>query len=231
MLFRTKSGASRITFLMGLPDNSPEAKVLIRLIDWSAKETDRMLRAMRKPALPRAEGELGAAVAMARNTSAVAEVARVLRVDTGQARRLLARCRDAAAALASEADLIEIVSTARRDREAAAGEQNSVTELEAAIVHCAAEATVREQELRAVVQADEMVQIIRSTCKKHGFTPTVQDEEVLLAAVGAIAGSDVIKSMIKRWVQEGSINIAPADINAVRDELEREVAEFMKTRQ
>jgi predicted S18 family serine protease len=120
MFFGTKSGASKITDRMGLPGRSPEAKVLIRLIDWSAKETDKMFQAMRKPVLPKTEGELGAAIAMARNASALAEVARVLHVEPEKARQLLARCRDAAAALASEAGLTEIVATATRDREAAA---------------------------------------------------------------------------------------------------------------
>jgi hypothetical protein len=119
MFFATRSSASKITDRMGLAARSPEAKVLIRLISWSEKQTDEMLRAVRKPALPKTEGELGAAVAMARNASAVAEVGRVLQIDLEKARQLLARCRDAAADLASEEGLTEIVMTAARDRAAA----------------------------------------------------------------------------------------------------------------
>jgi hypothetical protein len=118
MFFGTPSGASKIIDRMGLPVRSPEAKVLIRLIDWSAKQTDKMFQTMRKPAPPKAEGELSAAISMARNASATAEVARVLHIEPEKARTLLVQCREAAAAMASEAGLSEIADIATRDRNA-----------------------------------------------------------------------------------------------------------------
>jgi hypothetical protein len=118
MFFRSQNWASKVTDRTGLSARSREATVLHRLILWSAKQTDEMLRVARGLALSKAEGELGAAIAMARNASAVAEVGRVLRIEPAKAHQLLWQCRDAAASLACEEGLLEVAAAAARDREA-----------------------------------------------------------------------------------------------------------------
>jgi len=118
MFFRSENWATKITARMGLHARSPEAKVLSRLILWSEKQTDQILRAMGKPSLPKERAALEAAVAMARNATAVAEVGRVLRIDLDEAAKFLRRCRDAASYLALDADFVDIVMTAARDRSA-----------------------------------------------------------------------------------------------------------------
>jgi hypothetical protein len=109
--------------------------------------------------------------------------------------------------------------------------QNREVEIEAAMVHSAANVTAREHENKAVVEASEIIQIVRSTCKKRGLALNAQEEEMVVSAVHGIAGSEVIHAMMKRWVQEGAINVSADDIRIAKIELERKVAEFMKTGQ
>jgi hypothetical protein len=115
---------------MDLPVRSREARALVGLILESAKQTDQTARTTIGTKLPRAESVLLTAVRMARNTGAVAELARRLHIEPEKAHQLLGQCRDAAAALASEAGFLKISDMVAPDREAAdrgAGSRNGET--------------------------------------------------------------------------------------------------------
>jgi len=74
---------------MDLPVRSREARALVGLILESAKQTDQTARTAIGTKLPKAESVLLTAVRMARNTSAVAELARRLHIEPEKAHQLL----------------------------------------------------------------------------------------------------------------------------------------------
>jgi hypothetical protein len=108
-------------------------------------------------------------------------------------------------------------------------QQHTDAEIESAIIHAAANLTAKEDQNKQVAQQREVEEIVKDVCSRRRLTPSNEEHRLMVSAVHSLAGTEIITNMMKRWVAEGGIKITASDIRETMAELERSVAEFMKS--
>ena len=116
MLFERRYWARLVANRIGVHHRSREGELLVGMCLWASKESDRIAKRAVGWTLPKRDSILAAAIGMARNNAAVAEVARRLGLEPKQSLMLLDRYRRAAIDIADAHGLTQIADQGRRDR-------------------------------------------------------------------------------------------------------------------